>query len=167
MAIVTRRYQWAAADLSAIKNNADPGASLPALGYQATVDVTFDDAVADPMVVDTQMQLLGFTFLTAAPVGTPQLTLKTVGATITNALSPYTVKTTDNYLFVDTSAGPVTLSLPDPKAFGYSKEYRVIDTKGTFATNNCTLDLLGRKTVLQTAWGGWTIVTDQVNWYQF
>jgi hypothetical protein len=73
MAITTRRYRWLGANLLAIQNNGDPGSSLPALGYTAFVDVTFDDAIADAIVTDTQMQLMGFVFEAAAPVGVPSL----------------------------------------------------------------------------------------------
>lgn len=72
MAIVTRRYLWTGANLSAIQNNGDPGSTLPPLGYTAHVDVTFDDAISDAVVVDTQMVLLGYVFETVAPV-TPTL----------------------------------------------------------------------------------------------
>jgi hypothetical protein len=77
MATVTRRYRWNAANLFAIQNNGDPGSVLPALGYTAHVDVTFDDAISDAVVVDVQMQLLGFVFETVAPVGTPLFNILT------------------------------------------------------------------------------------------
>lgn len=95
--------------------------------------------------------------------------------TITSASSPYTILTTDDYLFVDTSGGAVTLNLPNPAGFGYSKEYHLVDTKGTFGTNNATLaphgaeliDGLAASKVFQTNWGGWTIVTNQTDWFSY
>jgi hypothetical protein len=90
-------------------------------------------------------------------------------------MSPYTILTTDDYIFVDTSDGPVTLLLPDPTAFGYCKDYHLIDARGTFATNNCTLtpfaaekiEGLAASKVFQTAWGGWTIATNKIDWYSY
>lgn len=73
MAIVTRRYAFRGANLGAIQLNADPGAALPVLSYTMNVDVTFDDAISDAVVVDTQMALQGFVFQTAAPVGTASI----------------------------------------------------------------------------------------------
>lgn len=97
-------------------------------------------------------------------------------ARITNVAlgnSPYTILPNDADLFVDTSAGPVTLTLPNPTQFGFGKVYLVVDTKGTFATNICTLQPNGGEKIsglaaakpLQTAWGSFRIVTDGVDWY--
>jgi len=90
-------------------------------------------------------------------------------------MSPYTILITDDYLFVDTSGGAVTLHLPDPTQFHCSKQFRLIDIKGTFETNNCTvtpfaaekLEGLAAPKPFQTNWGGWTIVTDQTDWYSY
>jgi hypothetical protein len=90
-------------------------------------------------------------------------------------MSPYTILNTDDYLFVDTSGGVVTLNLPNPTLFGYSKEYHLIDKAGTFGTNNATvapfstekIEGLAASKAFQTNWGGWTIVTDQTDWYSF
>ena len=90
-------------------------------------------------------------------------------------MSPYTILSTDDYLFVDTSGGAVTLNLPNPTLFGFSKAYHLIDKAGTFDTNNCTvapfaaekLEGLAASKAFQTAWGGWTIATDQIDWYSF
>ena len=95
--------------------------------------------------------------------------------TVTVADSPYTILSTDNYLYVDTSGGAVTIVLPDPTTFGYVKEYHILDTKGTFDTNNLTLsphgaekiEGLAANKVFQTAWGGWTVVTNQVDWFVY
>jgi hypothetical protein len=90
-------------------------------------------------------------------------------------MSPYTVLATDDYLFVDTSAGTVNLQLPNPASFSVPKTYRVVDTAGSFATNNCFLvpfaaelvEGLNNNKRLQTAWGGWTVVTNLINWFLF
>jgi len=90
-------------------------------------------------------------------------------------MSPYVVLPTDDYLFVNTSGGPVTLILPNPALFPTPKVFHVVDTNGTFATNNCTLarfaaesiEGLAANKVLQTAWGGWTVVTNLTDWFLF
>ena len=90
-------------------------------------------------------------------------------------MSPYAILPTDDYLFVDTSAGSVTLLLPNPTLFGFPKAYQLLDTKGTFGTNNCTvtpfaaelLEGLASPKAFQTNWGGWSIVTDQIDWYSY
>ena len=97
------------------------------------------------------------------------------GTTVTFAMSPYAVQPTDDYLFVDTSGGPVTLELPDPTSFPTTKVFHVVDTEGTFATNNATLSRFAGENIeglpadkiLQTAWGGWTVVTDRIDWFLF
>ena len=96
-----------------------------------------------------------------------------VTTSITVANTPYSILTTDDYLFVDTSAGAVTLNLPNPAQFTYAKEYFLVDTKGTFSTNNVTLaPFAGEKIaglaankVFSTQWGSWKVVTDGVDWY--
>jgi hypothetical protein len=83
--------------------------------------------------------------------------------------------TTDDYIFVDTSGGPVTLNLPNPAGFGFPKAYHLIDKAGFFETNNCTVNPFSTEEIeglaapkaFQTNWGGWTIVTDQTNWYSY
>lgn len=92
-------------------------------------------------------------------------------------MSPYFVLPSDDYLFVDTSGGPVTLELPNPALFpaGTAKEFHVVDTNGTFATNNCTLSRFAAENIeglpadkiLQTAWGGWTVVTNLTDWFLY
>lgn len=93
---------------------------------------------------------------------------------VTVANTPYTILTTDDYLFVDTSGGAVLLNLPDPTKFVFAKEYFLMDSAGVFGTNNCTLHafagekiegLAATDKVFQTNWGRWTIVTNGVDWF--
>lgn len=57
--------------------------------------------------------------------------------TVTNAMSPYSVLTTDHVIYVNTTAGPITLTLP---VHGTTNRiYEIIDIAGTLPTNNCTL----------------------------
>jgi hypothetical protein len=94
-------------------------------------------------------------------------------ATVTNAGSPYTVLTSDSTIFVDTSGGPVVLTLPAPATQSPTGPLRVIDTKGTFNTNNCTLAQNAAEKIgglaasknLQTNWGFFTVATNLVDWF--
>ena len=99
-----------------------------------------------------------------------------VPLSITNvavANTPYNIKSSDDYLFVDTTGGPVTLILPNPALFTFAKQFFIVDTKGNFGVNNLTLQPFGGELIMglalskvfQTPWGAWTVVTDGVNWY--
>lgn len=99
----------------------------------------------------------------------------TSAVTVINAMSPYAILPTDNWLFVDTTGGPITLQLPNPAQFGVPFSFRLIDVSGTMGTNHCFLAPFAAELVeglnaskeLQTAWGGWTVVTDRTNWFLF
>jgi hypothetical protein len=73
----------------------------------------------------------------SAPVGTVTYTLTPVNA----AASPYTVLTTDSYIQVDSTAGPVTIRLPNTTTSG--RGIIVKDSAGTAATNNITVTTVG------------------------
>jgi hypothetical protein len=81
-----------------------------------------------------------------ATTGSPPswTTLPTNSPNYTNvnaAASPYTVLSTDDYLSVDTSSGPVTLLFPNaPTA---RQTWTVKDRTGNAATNNITLTTPG------------------------
>lgn len=96
--------------------------------------------------------------------------------TVTFADSPVTIHPTDDYFFVDTSAGPVTLNLPDPAQFAAAaKEIHIVDKAGTFDTNPATIVPFAGEMILglaapralQAAWEGYTVVTDDVDWYVY
>ena len=105
-------------------------------------------------------------------------TITVAGGTIqsvTLANTPYTILSTDDYLFVDSSGGPISLTLPNPALFTYAKEYVLKDVAGTFETNNVTLNPFGAEKieglaspkVFQTDWGGWKIVTNGTDWFVY
>ena len=48
--------------------------------------------------------------------------------TVTVANTPYTILPTNDYLYVDTSGGPITMILPDPTQFGFAKQYFIVDS---------------------------------------
>lgn len=86
----------------------------------------------------------------------------------------YTILSTDNIIFVDTSGGAFTLTLPSPTSLG-GKFYRIIDTAGTLSTNNLTLarsaaekiEGLAASKLFSTDWGGWTVTTNGTDWFIF
>lgn len=56
---------------------------------------------------------------------------------VTNAMSPYTAISTDYFISVDASAGPVTIKLPDAPSF--HREFIIKDRLGQAFTNNITI----------------------------
>lgn len=84
----------------------------------------------------------------------------------------YTILISDGIIFSDTSGAAFTLTLPNP-ALVTSPFFYIIDTKGTFSTNNLTLAPFGSEKieglaaskVLQTAWGFFIVTTDGTDWY--
>jgi len=114
----------------------------------------------------------------ATDAGGGVATITIAGAAIQNvtvANTPYQILADDDYLFVDTSGGAVTLLLPDPTQFTYAKEYVLKDVAGMFSANNVTLspfaaesiEGLAANRIFQTNWGGWTIVTDGIDWFVY
>lgn len=99
--------------------------------------------------------------------------------TVTNFTSKtanYTILSTDSVIFVDTSGGAFTLTLPSPASVSSSsttKVYRIIDTAGTLSTNNLTIarsstekiEGLAANKILSTDWGYWEITTNNVDWF--
>ena len=69
--------------------------------------------------------------------------------------SNYTASDGDN-LFVDTSGGAVTITLPSSPSIG--NQVKIIDAEGTFGTNNCTVGRNSEK--IQGATSDLTISTD-------
>lgn len=65
---------------------------------------------------------------------------------VNNAMSPYTVTSTDYFISVDASGGPVTINLPDgPTA---NREFIVKDRLGQSKTNNITIKSLSGGTTI-------------------
>jgi hypothetical protein len=64
------------------------------------------------------------------------------------AMSPYTVLAGEQFLMVDTSAGPVDINLPSAAT---DRTIAVADTQGTFAVNACTLIPNGADKILNVA----------------
>lgn len=75
--------------------------------------------------------------ITIAASGTTSLTYTSVNF----AASPYTVLSTDEYISVNTSGGPVTLRFPN--AATLSRAYIVKDRTGNAAANNITVTTVG------------------------
>lgn len=104
--------------------------------------------------------------------GTEGITTSGSGATITitltdtassyvavdNSMSPYTVTTTDYFISVDATAGPVTILLPDsPTA---NRQFVIKDRTGSALTNNITVTTVSGVTTIDTIGG--TIVFDDI-----
>ena len=90
--------------------------------------------------------------------------------------SNYTILSTDRIIYVDTSGGGFTLTLPDPTTVStttVTQNFQIIDTAGTLSTNNLTLARFGTEKieglaaskVFQTDWGGWVISTNHTDWF--
>ena len=80
--------------------------------------------------------------------GTNWFELKTGSVDYIEKTSAYTALAGDN-IFVDTSAGPVTITLPSSPSQGDSISF--IDAEGTFDTNNLTIEPGSEKIMEQTA----------------
>jgi hypothetical protein len=107
---------------------------------------------------------------------------ETISATATSATnfvtktSNYTILSTDHIIYVDTSGGPFTLTLPSPASVSTStttQTFQIIDTKGFLSTNNLTLapsgsekiEGLATSRIFETDWAGWNITTNNVDWF--
>lgn len=104
------------------------------------------------------------------PLANNALTIPVTTTPVNNAASPYTVLNTDQYIMVDSSAGAVSLNLPNPST---KRVFRVVDVGGVAATNNITLvrfaaeNIVGlaASKVLQTNYGAWSVLSDGTNWW--
>lgn len=94
----------------------------------------------------------------------------------TTKTANYTILTTDNIIYVDSSGGAFTLTLPDPTTVSTStttKSFRIIDSTGFLNTNNVTLARFGTEKIeglaasklLQTNWGSFLITSNNVDWF--
>ena len=68
---------------------------------------------------------------------------------VTNADSPYTVLSGDYYLSIDSTAGAVTILLPDASSTG--RNFIIKDKAGTSATNNITITTVSGTTLIDGA----------------
>ena len=91
-----------------------------------------------------------------------------IHATITHSLSPYTVTLLDDFIPVNSSSGPVTITLPASPILG--KGYTIADQNGTALTNNITVSGNGFNInglgsfVLNTNYQLVTVIFNGVNW---
>ena len=92
--------------------------------------------------------LLPNTTKMVATDGTNWFTLETTGSTYIEKTSAYTAFAGDN-IFVDTSAGAVTITLPSSPTQGDAVSF--IDAEGTFDTNNLTVEPGSEKIMANTA----------------
>lgn len=103
--------------------------------------------------------------------GSGSITIASINSTTTKTAN-YTILSTDSIIFCDTSGGAFTLTLPNPSTLA-GKIFRIIDTTGSFQTNNLTLSPFGSEKIeglaaskiLQTAWGWFNVTTNGTDWY--
>lgn len=116
--------------------------------------------------------IVGGNGITVTPSG-QSITISSSGeSTFTTKTANYTILPTDGTIFADSSGGPFTLTLPSPTGLG-GKIFRIIDSTGSFATNNVTLAPSGGEKIsglatskpLQTAWGFFTVTTNGTDWF--
>lgn len=88
----------------------------------------------------------------------------------------YTILATDNIIYVDTSGGAFTLTLPDPTTVSTTtttQRFEIVDTTGNLSVNNITLARFGTEKIsglaasklLQTDWDRYVITTNHVDWF--
>ena len=124
----------------------------------ATGRIRYNDATG---AWETSTKASGYTPL----ANTPSATTKNAN---------YTILVTDSIIFVDTSGGSFTLTLPSP-ALSVGKLFYVIDSTGFLSTNGLTLarfaaeniEGLAADKVFLTSWGGWTVTTNGTDWFVF
>ena len=87
---------------------------------------------------------------------------------VNNAASPYSALTTDNIIITDSTAGPITITLPATPVTGTT--YQIKDGTGQAAINNVTIDGNGNNIdaaatlVINVAWGSATVVFNGTIW---
>lgn len=88
----------------------------------------------------------------------------------------YTILASDHIIYVDSSGGTFTLTLPNPTTVSTAtttQTFIIIDTTGNLSTNNITLARFGSEKIeglasskpLETDWGSYTITTNNVDWF--
>lgn len=124
------------------------GSLPPAVPLQFTTDSGIAIPVANNInIVTTGSGLEGIQTSGSGSTITVTLTSEAVEYTnVTFAMSPYTVTSTDYFISVDSSAGPVTINLPNsPTA---NRQFIVKDRLGQAGINNVTVKSLGGVTTI-------------------
>lgn len=130
--------------------------------YQGT---TWRQTAAGPITIGTTA-----TTWVVTPLAISAATTTVAGRTLTSAA---TLANTDVNLYCDTlTTAAFSLTLPAASTVP-NQTFRVIDSKGSFATANLTLvpngtdriSGLNANKVLQTAWGVFTLTSDGTGWY--
>tara|TARA_R100000908_G_C3744776_1_gene140380 strand:- start:771 stop:1493 length:723 start_codon:yes stop_codon:yes gene_type:complete len=92
--------------------------------------------------------------------GTNWFTLETTGSTYIDKSGPYTAFAGDN-IFVDTSGGAVTITLPSSPALGDAVSF--IDAEGTFDSFNLTVTPDGSNKIMGLGSNGDSMIVDTNN----
>lgn len=99
----------------------------------------------------------------------------TTTPTVVTKSANYTLLTTDNNtrFLLDTSGGAFNLTLLSAATAGSGYGFYMVDSTGSFATNNLTLvpngtdkiSGLNANKIFQTNWGGWYVFTNGTDWF--
>lgn len=133
-------------------------AAMTPLGAATNGQIPIGSTGADP-VLATITAGSGITITN----GAGSITISTAGADllnytqVTNAMSPYLVLTTDEYLGVNTSGGGVTILLPNAPSTG--RVFYIKDRNGTSSTNTIGVTTVGGAVLIDAA-ATYTINTD-------
>lgn len=125
-------------------------AAMTPLGAATNGQIPIGSTGADP-VLATITAGSGITIVN----GAGSITISTAGADllnytqVTNAMSPYVVLTTDEYLGVNTSGGGVTILLPNAPSTG--RVFYIKDRNGTANTNNIGVTTVGGVVLIDAA----------------
>lgn len=94
----------------------------------------------------------------------------TTTAPLATKTSNYTATSSDYSILVDSTSGPVTITLPTAVGIA-GRGYEIKDWKGTSPANNITIDPTGSETidgvatkVLTNSYQSYTIRSDGANW---
>jgi len=114
--------------------------SINSLGVATNGQLPIGSTGADPVLATltagTGISITnGAGSISIAATGTTTLTYTNVNTT------PYVVLTTDEYLGVDSSGGPIQINLPNAPATG--RVFTIKDRTGSAATNNITVTTVG------------------------